>query len=152
MQQQPQPPKDRVKRPEMPNFQQFNQPTPQNNEPDELSQDDFNEWVFRKIVRLDLNQMRKEEREGQKFTEQLKQPPPKSKIPPQPYEQVYGPTEDELVADKKIPKPKKKDGKRLIYLVIFIAIACAIGYYAYKILVEGYSFGYLPAIIKTFGA
>lgn len=151
--QQPQPPKDRVKRPEMPNFQQqFNQP--QNDEPDELSQDDFNEWMFRKIVRMELSQMRQEEREGRVSAERLKPTvnQPKSKIPAQPYDQAYGKTEDELTSEGKLPKVKKKDNKKIIYLIIFIAIACVIGYYGYKILVEGYSFGYVDPVLRLIGA
>jgi len=155
MQQQPQPPKDRVKRPEMPNFQQqFNQP--QNDEPDELSQDDFNEWMFRKIVRMELSQMRTEEREGRISAERLKPPvgQPKPKPNVSPYDQGYGKTEDELTEEGKLPKVKKKDNKKLIFLLIIIAAACVAGYYAYKILVEGYSFGYLPvdSILRVAGA
>jgi len=122
-----QPPRDRIKRPEMPEAPRYEpEPMPLEDNSEGLSQDDLNEWLTQKVIRLELEQFRKESREGRT---PLQQQQPARRIEPervqvkpkqQPYESMYGKTEDEVTPVK--PKGKSKT-KTILMFVAIIAIA-----------------------------
>jgi hypothetical protein len=130
-------PRERIKRPEV-----YNQPEPEEVESEELTQDDLNEWLTQKVIRLELETFRKEAREGRSPLRQGTAKTIEKPKPIQPYERQYGPNQEET--DRISPPPKKKggmNGKRLVMLVIILAAACYVGYLAYQYLVLGYTFG-----------
>jgi hypothetical protein len=120
------PPRDRIKRPDMPQFEPEPEQIDDNSEG--LSQDDLNEWLTQKIIRFELEIFRKEAREGRTPLQQRQsvqrieperfkdKPKPKQ----QPYESMYGKTEDEVTPVK--PKGKSKT-KTIVMFIFIIAIA-----------------------------
>lgn len=128
-------PRNRIKRPDMPQYEP--EPVASDNT-EELSQDDLNEWVVQKIIRLELDQFRKEAKPIRPATaeriEVPKQPErPKPKV--QPYESMYGKTEDEVAP------PAKKPGrnKKMIILALIIGLAAYLTWLGYQYFVLGYT-------------
>jgi hypothetical protein len=139
------PPRDRIKRPEMPQYE-IERPEPIIEDNSEgLSQDDLNEWLTQKIIRLELDTFRKEAREGRS---PLQQRPSVQRIEPerlkpevkkpkqQPYESMYGQTEEE---SEKAPKPKSDKNKKMIVLALILIIAGYLAYLGYQYFVLGYT-------------
>lgn len=121
--QNPQMPRERIKRPETPQFQPP-EPEPENEEG--LTQDELNEWLTQKIIRLELGQFRKEAKESRvPPIQRIETPHPSNPIKrPQPYESMYGTTEDDLIEKGKIKKPKGKNNiKTMLVFVAIIIIA-----------------------------
>jgi len=119
------PPRDRIKQPEMPQYEPEPELIDDNSEG--LSQDDLNEWLTQKIIRMELETFRKEAREGRTPIQQRQPPagaqriePVKAKPKQQPYESMYGKTEEEVTPVK--PKGKSKT-KTILMFVAIIAIA-----------------------------
>jgi hypothetical protein len=110
--QNPQMPRERIKRPEV-----YNPPVDEIIDDSEgLSQDDLNEWLTQKVIRLELASFRKEASEVR--PQQHRQPIPlekeDKKTKHQPYEDMYG--------SQEVVKPKKVNKSNLKTLLIFIAI------------------------------
>ena len=122
-----QPPRDRIKRPEMPEAPRYEpEPMPLENDSEGLSQDELNEWLVQKIIRFENAQFKKEAREGRS---PLQQPVGARRIEPerlqakpkqQPYESMYGKTEEEVTPVKVKGKSKTKT---IVMFVFIIAIA-----------------------------
>lgn len=107
-----------------------------NDTTEELSQDDLNEWVVQKIIRLELDQFRKEAKPIRPATaERIEKQPERPKPKVQPYESMYGKTEDEVG-----PPPKKSNrNKKMIILAIIIALAAYLTWLGYQYFVLGYT-------------
>ncbi len=139
MNQQGQPPKDRIKQPPAP--PQFQQPTEQPTE-GELTQDELNEWFVESIIRLQLGKYRQEAKEGKSPFQvppmpQTQQPIRQPKEA-QPYERMYGTTE----AESPVVKKKPRDNKRMMWIIILIIAGGVAIYYAYQLLFGGYTLGW----------
>lgn len=136
--QNPQMPRERIKRPELP--PQF-EPEPETVEDSEgLTQDELNEWLTQKIIRLELGQFRKEAMTpSQQRQPQPQRPAEKVKPKIQPYEAMYGPTEDDLVKTGKVVKPKGKSKAKMIMMFIAIIIIAYILFQVGLMLFAGYS-------------
>ena len=133
----PQQPRERIKRPEMPQYE----PEPEDDNSEGLSQDDLNEWLTQKVIRLELDTFRKEAKEGRSPLQQRPQrvePQRFKEKPKQPYESMYGKTEDEVTPVKKKDTSKNK---KMITLVLIIVIAGYLAWTAYQYFVLGYTLG-----------
>jgi hypothetical protein len=136
----PQQPRDRIKRPEV--FSQPEiEPEPLNDTSEGLSLEETVEWLARQQIRTDN---RLYEIENKMRGQPIRQPQgTRQPIParvPQPHEKHYGPTQDEL--ERANPPPKKKGGinnKRLVGIIILVALAGVAIYYAVQMLMNGYT-------------
>jgi hypothetical protein len=118
------PPRDRIKRPEIYLPPEINEPEPIDDS-EGLSQDDLNEWLTQKVIRLELEHFRKESREGrtplqqrQRMEPERLQERPKELPKKQPYETMYGKTEEEAAP---IKKAKGKSKVKTILMLLAIA-------------------------------
>jgi hypothetical protein len=114
------PPRDRIKRPEMYLPPEINEPEPVDDS-DGLSQDDLNEWLTQKVIRLELETFRKEAREARgvrRLEPERLQERPKELPKRQPYETMYGKTEEEATPIKKV---KGKSKVKTIMMLLAIA-------------------------------
>lgn len=92
----------------------------------DFTQDDFNEWVTRQIIRMSLEQSRDED----------KKPIPqkgifgKSKPVKQPYEEMYDET-------KQKPRKEKPSTKKTVWIGIALLLTLVAIYYWWQIIING---------------
>jgi len=140
--QNPQQPRERIKRPEFAP-PQFQPPEPEPENEEGLTQDELNEWLTQKIIRLELGQFRKEAKEAASpiQRQRIEMPRPAEPVKkPQPYEAMYGTTEDDLVEKGKIKKPKGKSKVKSLIIYAAIIIIASILIQVGLVLFGGYSF------------
>ena len=133
------PPRDRIKRPDIQVPQYEPEPIIEDNS-EGLSQDDLNEWLTQKVIRLELDTFRKEAREGRTPIQQQQSArriePERLKPKQQPYESMYGKTEEESAP---IVKPKSDKNKKMVILGIILILAGYLAYLGYQYFVLGYT-------------